>query len=518
MTTLVLGLDGASFELLDPWIKSGRLPTLARLKDEAVTTDMESALPPVTCPNWQAYATGTNPGKLGVFWWERIDTDAREIVQTSSSDDFHGTHYWRYLNGDSAIVNLPTSYPPPPIDGMHVAGGPGADQSGYATPFGIEERLESEYGYAVHPERLGELSWDTPESPCVEEIYDLIETRFDVVADLLSSGDYELVHLTIFYINVLQHFFWNGEPTRHAWELIDEHLGDLLAAGHADTVFLLSDHGSTPIDVSFRINAWLEAEGYLATETGVGDVLHAAGVTRERVRPILASLGIEWWLRRYVPRRVQTMLPAADGSVTKSAKASAIDWDNTRAIASGQGPLYVVATDPTERRQIRDELQKRLEGLTHDGIQILSAVHNAEDIYDGPYLDRGPDLVLDQAPGIHIAESLGGQRAIFDRPEAWRAENKTTGLFAAYGDSIDPMAELTDMHILDVAPTILHLHGQDVPSDVDGRVRMDLFADGSAPARRPVRTREPLHVGENGNPDAVESGVTERLEDLGYLQ
>ena len=518
MTTVVLGLDGAAFELIQPWMDAGRLPAFERLTEEGVGTDMHSCVPPVTCPNWQCYATGTNPGKLGVFWWERIDRETRSIENTSASHEFDGDYYWEYLDGERAILNLPTSYPPPAaVDGVHVAGGPGAEQSGYTTPADLEERLREEHDYAVHPENMGDLAADDPESPTVAEIYDLIETRFDVLEEFVADEDVEFVHATIFYLNVLQHFYWDHPVVREAWERIDQRVGSLLDNEDVETLFVMSDHGSNEIETTFFVNAWLEREGYLTTTTGVSDLLHRVGLTRERVRSVLGSLGVEWWLRRLVPRRIQLLLPDASGGVTKSAKGELVDWEDSVALASGQGPVYVLADDPAERREIRDDLIERLDGLTHDGKPVVEAAVPAEEVYDGPYLDRAPDILLRQAPGVHIGEAIGGDREPFERPTTWRGENKETGLFAAHGPAIDPNGDLSAMHILDIAPTVLHRMGAAVPSNLDGSVRTDLFVEGSEPAQRPPESREPL--GSPAEGDALDrSEVSDRLSDLGYLQ
>jgi predicted AlkP superfamily phosphohydrolase/phosphomutase len=516
MTTVVLGLDGAAFELIQPWLDDGSLPALARLIDSGVATDLQSCPPPVTCPNWQCYATGTNPGKLGVFWWERVDAAERTIESTSAAGQFDGTHYWTYLDGRVAVLNLPTSYPPPAVDGVHVAGGPGAEQSGFTNPESFENQLRERHDYTVHPPSLGDLSADSPDSDCVDEIYDLIETRFDVLAELLASGEYEFVHSTVFYNNVLQHFFWDHDVTKRAWERIDARVADLLDDEAVSNLFVMSDHGSNEIERTFHVNAWLEREGYLTTTGGVSDLLHSVGLTRERVRPVLASLGVEWWLRRLVPRRIQMLLPDSEGNVDKSAKAGVVDWDDSVALASGQGPLYVLADDPAERERVREELRSKLTGLSHEGRPIIAAATPAEEVYDGPHLDRGPDLVLRQAPGVHVEGTIGSDADPFDAPDRWRGENKETGLFAAYGADVDSEATLPAMHILDVAPTVLHLHGQPVPEHMDGRVRTDLFADDSDAAAREVRTR----AVEENNPDGdatADGSVTDRLEDLGYL-
>lgn len=160
-----------------------------------------------------------------------------------ANQNFHGTHYWWYLNGNAAIINLPTSYPPPDeFDGAHVVGGAGAEQSGFTTSPEREAEFRDTHGYTVHPQHLGDLSVEDPDGPCVEEIYDLIDVQFDVLEECVASGDYEFVHLTVFYINVFHHFFWDHEVIRKAWKRINERIADLLALDEHDTLFVMSDH------------------------------------------------------------------------------------------------------------------------------------------------------------------------------------------------------------------------------------------------------------------------------------
>ncbi|WP_254840510.1 alkaline phosphatase family protein [Natronomonas marina] len=517
MTTVVLGLDGGSFELIQPWLDEGRLPNFSTLVTEGTAADMQSCLPPVTCPNWQCYATGTNPGKLGVFWWESVDRAAERIENRSRSDDFDGVYFWRLLEDEPAVINLPTSYPPSCTEGIHVAGGPGAEQTGYTYPDSLEAELEREYDYAVHPERMSLLSEEASDNECVDEIYELIDTRFDVLEDLLTDGEHEFVHVTVFYLNVLQHFYWDMDVVRRAWERIDERVGRLLSMEALEHLFVMSDHGANEIRTTVRINAWLAQNGYLQTRSSISDYLHAVGLTRERVRPVLARLEIEWLARRLLPERIQMYLPDEEGSVDKSAKESVVDWRRSQAVASGQGPLYVLADDPVERKRIAAELVSDLEGLTDlSGAPVFDQVLRGEEVYIGEYVERGPDIVLDQAPGVHIEGKIGVED-VFGSPETWRGENKDTGLFVGYGPDIDASATLDGMHILDIAPTLLHLHGNAVPERMDGTVRRGLFESGSAPAERAVSRTELADL-ERATAESTDSDVTDRLTDLGYME
>lgn len=170
--------------------------------------------------------------------------------------------------------------------------------------------------------------------------------------------------------------------------------------------------------------------------------------------------------------------------MTKGAKGSIVDWEESEAIANGQGPVYVLAEDSDERERIRGELIDSLDGLEHEGRRIVDDAVPAEEVYDGPYLDAGPNIVLSQASGVHAAESVGGARDPFGSPTKWHGENKETGLFLAHGPDVDPEAELPDMHILDIAPTVLHLMDTPIPRNLDSEPRVDLFAEGSNPATR----------------------------------
>jgi predicted AlkP superfamily phosphohydrolase/phosphomutase len=204
--------------------------------------------------------------------------------------------------------------------------------------------------------------------------------------------------------------------------------------------------------------------------------------------------------------------------VDRNAKATVIDWEASTAIASGQGPVYVLA-EGSERDRIAHELERRLDGLeTPDGVPVVRNARLATDIYDGPHVDQGPDLVLKQAPNVHIEGKIGAED-VFVKPDRWRGENKDRGMFVAYGPNIDAEATLSDMHILDIAPTILHLHGRPVPEELDGRVRMELFASGTDPSAREISFKEASWLGSlGGEARSVDGSVEDRLGELGYLE
>src|SRR5262245_29176575 len=121
---VVVGLDGVSLDLIRPWADEGRLPHLAALMASGSWGRLRSTVPAATFPAWTSMMTGVNPGRHGL-----LDFAAREP----------GGYGIRFLNGSYrsapalwtrlsavgkrvAVLTVPATYPPEPIDGVMVSG------------------------------------------------------------------------------------------------------------------------------------------------------------------------------------------------------------------------------------------------------------------------------------------------------------------------------------------------------------------------------------------------------------
>ncbi|GAB3687855.1 alkaline phosphatase family protein [Salinarchaeum chitinilyticum] len=502
--TVVVGLDGANWELLQPWLDDGDLPNLGELRTSGVDADLQSCLPPVTCPNWRCYSTGKNPGKLGVYWWEKIDAENRTL-STPNSRSFKSANFWDYLNEDgqtAGVVNLPMSYPPFELDEFMVAGGPGSEQEDYTTPPELGDELDAA-GYDVHPAAAVTSSDDTD---AAEAIVDLIDQRLETYRNLLQDRDVDVAHCTVFYVNVLQHYFWRDEPTHRAWQVIDDHLGAIREEHPEATLVLLSDHGCAEIDTMFYANAWLEREGFLQTKTDATSAFDRFGVNKKRVSKIAERFGARNFVATITPEFVKRRVPMDEEGAKREQKLERVDWSNSRAIASGQGLIYVL--DDSE--ETRNEIMDRLSDLESDvsGTPIAREVLTREEAYEGPYVEDAPEIVFDQTPGIHTSGAIG-DNPVFEDVSHWRAENVRTGLFLADGPDVVTSDVDGPVDITAVAPTVLHSVGCPVPDDVDGEP-LQLFDRGEPTYRDPIT---PEFVTGTGSEE-----VEDRLEDLGYLQ
>ena len=103
--TLIIGLDGATWNVIKPLAEKGGLPAFKKLMEDGVWGNLESTIPPITGPAWFSLATGMNQGKLGVFdFLSRKDNTYK--LHPTTSNDFRGKAIWNYVSagdGDKKV-------------------------------------------------------------------------------------------------------------------------------------------------------------------------------------------------------------------------------------------------------------------------------------------------------------------------------------------------------------------------------------------------------------------------------
>ncbi|WP_339102615.1 alkaline phosphatase family protein [Haloterrigena salinisoli] len=519
MTVYVVGLDGADWLLLRPWIEEGHLPAFSRILDDGVAGDLESTLPPVTFPAWKCYSTGKTPGKLGVYEWFAYDRRTNEIAANDASD-FRSREYWDVLadHGHRAgVVNMPTTHPADAggrtaDDGVFVvAGSPASERKQFTAPDSLkDDLLEAIPAYRVKPDLV--LDEATPDE-LVAEATALFEQRFRTATWLADERDCDLVHTTLFATDTLQHRLWDRpEKLRAAYERVDDLLADLLERDDAEAVVLMSDHGFVEINEIFLVNQWLLERGDLAIkESETRDLLATVGLTEERLKHLVDRLGLVNLAQSLVPESAQRFFPSESGRI--AIQDAAIDWERTKAVSLGRGPIYVnwdaFSSDNAVTRYA-SELAADLEALeTPAGDPVATTVYDPADVYTGDR-PRGPDLLVEYAPGVDAPEAIGG--AVFGETTEWLATHRRTGVFAAWGEDVAEGS--ADLELYDLAPTLLHYLGVPVPEDVDGDVRFDVLT--GEPAEQSIERGPPTATVTRRRGAGEE--VEETLRELGYME
>ena len=511
MTRVIsIGLDGAAWHKLDRLMADGRVPNLQELVETGVRAPLRTVTPPVTCPAWRCSTSGKNPGKLGVFWWLNLDHDTR-VVSSPDSNSFTTADIWDYLSDDGyrcAVVNVPMTYPPSELNGTMVSGfGASLDfdldpNDSITHPPEFESELVSEYDWEVGVE-------DITTHEGLEQTYDLIRSRFELLLDLIEE-DYDFVHLTVFYINMLQHKYGDSQETDHAWELIDQYLGRI---DTEDTLLILySDHGHETIEQTFVINRWLVENGYLSLDGMSDDTAALEGLYSALLSAGVSPKKLAVLLRRLLPDAISDRIIPSSYPISVVQLANQVDWEETQAVALSQGPLYInrkLVGD--EYKAFRDKLQKELKSVEHEGEHVLSDVRTAEEVYRGLFVDDAPDLLLYGSEGWEVYGGI--VPSMFEtQVMSWTSGNHPVGTLVLNGPGVEP-GELEEQSILDIVPTILNYFGSPIPRDMDGTVIRTAFPD------REMRTREREPLEASGNDKRTDDEeLQQRLGDLGYLE
>ena len=121
---VVIGWDGATFDIIKPLLAQGRMPALAALLARGAHGPLRSTVPPVTPVAWTSFATGTSPGRHGIFDALTLDPASHEVRFVSAAMR-RVPPIWRVLSDrgrPSGAVNVPVTWPPDAIDGFVIPG------------------------------------------------------------------------------------------------------------------------------------------------------------------------------------------------------------------------------------------------------------------------------------------------------------------------------------------------------------------------------------------------------------
>lgn len=484
---LVIGLDGATWNLLEPWAKEGILPTIKWLMDNGAWGKLESTIPFSTFPAWKCYSTGKNPGKLGVFHFLSLDMKARRTI-LHNARDFKSNDLWDYLNENGfkcGIINMPGTYPVKEIDGLMIAGFPAEDHD-YTYPPSLEHELKTR-GYTVHPKIKAGRESLKKERKYIKSLFSL---RFKLMKEHLNDLDF--LHLTISLIDYIQHLLWNDSHIlMEYWVYLDTEIKKLLdCLGEDEYVFLMSDHGFTKLNNNFFLNNWLLTNGYLTLLQGKRVPVVRLLPSPKSIFRMCSRLHLRW---------VLSLIPEGIKAKAKGLSLfSCIDWDKTKAVGSGNigiEQLYINRDrleDEEEYTALKKKLKKELENIK-DPLTGQNAIRafEREEVYKGPYVSKAPDLIIVPESGYQIVGSLSNPESIWGKcPMGREAFHERYGIFLVYGPNIKKCAQIQDAKIYDIAPTILHIFGLHIPKDMDGRVLKEIFEKDSELAKRPMKYQE----------------------------
>lgn len=544
---LFLGLDGVDPTVVDQLRAAGELPVLSRLAGAGTLRPLGSTVPAATCPAWATCLTGVNPGRHGVF-----DFTVADGYDVRFGSPRPAVPTWLETLGEQGLsvgaLGFPGRLHGTRLAGFHVAG--------WDTPLETEAGLRHVYPPSLYHRIRQQLGPDVLRFGAADEFAARVADDPDEFVARLGEGLDRRVALALFLarerpVDLLAvHFQAADTAGHHLWprpgespgddavpaglartmRALDAAVGRLLDALAPAAVVAVSDHGMGPTaDLVVSLNALLAAGGFQVRDAE-RPLDQAASYVRGNVLRLLPPP-----VRELALRTAGTLLP---GLLESRSRFAGIDWSQTRAFSDeltyapsvrlnlrGREPQGLVA--PADRRAVAAEVAAFLRAARRpDGGPLFARVRAREEVYDGPFVDRAPELLLEPALDAagrtpllcppQLRPRLDGAWSM-PLPEDQRADGKGGLLRGAHRPH----------GIVLAAPAPPWLAGPEAPDlrDVAALVHELLGRDEPEHLERP-RRRAPASPAAEAPPGPADDGLTEsdrralarRLAGLGYVE
>lgn len=538
-SVLVIGLDGATWDLLNPMMAAGWMPNLARLAAEGTSAALRSTLPPLTAPAWSSFMTGLNPGRHGVFAFQRaLNRDLERTFVNATA--IQAPLLWERLSNHGlrvGVLNVPLTYPVRPVNGWLVSGMmTPSEESDFTYPADLAAVLRSRR-YVIDLRVLKqERDYRAPEQrlALVNDLRRTLEDRQAALEETLLPLGGDFIMVVYETPDRLQHWTWRylddllslsgprtfertpiHDAVEAAYRAVDAALGRTLAraAGPQTRVFMLSDHGFGFRHTRVHVDQWLANQGWLTYASGKADV-------RKQLKQYMG------WVKRFLPR----------GLLLRGRRAFAvnriIDWAHTQAY-SGVASEYAIYINRRDREPygsvtdadvaaLRREIKARLLELVdpRQGQRVARAVYDREEFYQGPFTDQAPDIVYELAPGYEPTSEVSAGRIFSDVTAEGEGMHQPDGIFLAWGPDIAAQRLGPGLGLADLTPTILYSLGLPVPQGLDGRVMREIFTaayQAEHPINLGAETEAAIEPRQQVYSAGDEALIAEKLRNLGYL-
>ena len=502
---LIIGIDGATFNIINPLLSDNKLPTFQKIINQGIHGILNSSLPLHSATGWTSLVTGKNSGKHNVYdLYEKFNGSYnrrvinKQNVKTKTLWDILGEH-----NRKSVVMNIPVTYPPTKINGIMVSGMLTPPGELFTYPEHLSEELYNKdyiidifYHYKDSIEDFVELAFKT------------ISLRKQAFTGLLKSNDWDFSIVDFTAVDRLQRTIWQRESQiQKLYIKLDSLIGEILEETVDDNtyVMIISNHGFKSISKKFFVNEWLWESGLLSKKvstqrasipdfweyqygyrrnkkTAISKFLATTKITKDNIRSLLPDMLCEL-IKKATPASSRRLFPKEN---------LIINWDYTKAYFSsqfsqgininlkGREPRGIVKSGK-EYEQLRDQVIHELYRLKDPQTfeNVIDEVYRGEDIFFGEYEKNAPDIVFVPHNYNYVLEPnkrtskncicyAHDDFPVFSQPDS-------DGIFLMTGPRIKKGIDTTKLKIFDIAPTVLSILDIPVPTDMDGTVMSDVL-------------------------------------------
>lgn len=520
--TLIIGIDGGTWTILRPAMDDGFMPNLKSLVDSGVSGPLESTTPPKTPAAWSAFQTGSNPGKTGIYDFASWDKKNKKNIWASSAS--LPVTLWE-LAGNAgktvAVVNVPMTYPPRPVNGCMVTGilTPSLDNEFTYPPELKTELIEAVPGYHIF--NISNIKSDLHGKDFksfVARMAGIIDNRTKAGEFIIDKYKPDLCMLHFQASDVIQHAMWGAMSQGHSlfdkqkrdyilenfYRPLDEKIGQIIkkfkTLSKDTAVFLISDHGFQTHLKRVNLGNWLVNEGYLVLgQPPKSDFKKFKNVVRESLKKLTGQKTAQPVLREiWADSRIYSFSRGNDGFV------------------------FLLEDDKDKRNATEKEFREKLSQVTdpETGSPVVHEILSRDQVYHGDKLDLMPDLIVKPADGYSFTGSyLPGEEGLFHVVTAEKdfhvGMHHKDGIFVGCGKGINAGVTISDAKLIDIAPTILSYLSVDIPKNMDGKVLTNIFSDQVSAKYTEIENQKKTENTEYSDEESRQ--IEQRLRGLGYM-
>jgi len=354
------------FGMLKNFAETGIMPNTARIIRDGIFRPMRSTIPELSSVAWSSIITGKNPAEHGIFGFTDLNPNSYQL-KFPNFNDLKAPPFWELCQGQSIIINVPSTYPVRQMNGVHISGFVSIDIEKSIHPKSLMPKLKN-LGYRLD---VDAQKAHTDLKAFLLDLDQTLTARIKTIEHLWDYTDWQIFMPTFTGTDRLMHFLWSAyEDKNHKYHndflnhfrRIDAAIGNIYSRlGDNDIVIILSDHGFEKLEKDVYINYLLAREGFLA----------------------------------YRPKS-ETKLENID-SATK-----AFALDPARIYLNQKGKYPAGSLAPNDKNACLKDLQEMFSSLEIRGKKVIKHVYRKEDIYSGPCLDDAPDMVLIAQNGFNL--------------------------------------------------------------------------------------------------------------------
>lgn len=493
---LIIGIDGCTWNILQPLIESDFMPNFAKLIEQGNSFTLQSTIPPVTAPAWTSFLTGKKVSKHRIYDFINYIPESRDII-LNNSRTIRTQTIWTLLSDAGfkvGCINAPMTFPVYDVNGFMISGfdTPGTESSFIFPPDEKDYFLDNypNYEFETVDTNIDLENFDRN----LQFIEKLIKLRTEVSIDFYKRYKPDVLMAHFQNLDALQHALYglltgktgvfsqiHVDKVKELYQTLDTHLGRILQIFDMDSMkIVLSDHGFTNLEGTAFPNRILIDNGYLKVNRSF--IKNQKTHIHRNIDKVYDKLPMSVKRAYRFVKKSSSVILTGHNVRASTFNISNVDWENTlafTAMGSLCGFIYINKDNLINNsyENLTDEIIRLFcSQRDENGDNLFLEVNRTENFY-GSMQDNEPDIVIFPKKGVTISLETHGRHYFERNKQITRGTHDPNGILVISGEGIKRVKNDIVPRIYDIVPTLLYTLDISIPASVDGEVIYELFED-----------------------------------------